>query len=627
MNASSWSIALGWALLHFVWQGTLIGAIAATWLAALRGARPQARYAVACAALAACVLWPAWQFWHGLPLIAGGDAAVIAGDDVAGLPAMTGVATHALHAWQPSLQAQLPALVTLWALGAATLGLRLLAGLAWVGRLQRRTELHPRWQGRLDALAARVGLRRAVGLRVTDDTDSPLAAGWWRPVVIVPTALIAHMPADLLEALLAHELAHIRRHDYLVNLAQHAVEALLFYHPVVWWLSRRIRDEREQIADDIAARALGEPRRLALALQELERFQFDTTPLALAAHGGHLMSRIQRLLRPIPQVAPWRLALPLLGASALCVVAYAQSPAPAPAVTAAAPVTVPVAAPAVAPSVVAAPGVVAAPFVDAAPITAALAGSGDELTDALGDAALDADRRHTRYAVVHAGEDDIRVFGDSDDRDTVERLRQRIGGDFLWVQRDGRQWLIRDPALIARVDAAWSRMRPLDAQMRALNESMRPHQAEMEAMSARMRALEAEHQPDDAALDALGKQLEPLAAKQEALAREVARVALQDLQADESERESLHAERARLESQIDTLTAQMRARSEQLARQLEPLQAMAREMSEAAKPMQALGAKMSALGRQIGDAARSADRESRAGIDAALRAGKATPID
>lgn len=89
------------------------------------------------------------------------------------------------------------------------------------------------------------------------------------------------MPPDLL-ALLAHELAHIRRHDYLVNLLQNVIEALLFFHPAVWWISR-VRLEREHIADDFAARQLGEPRRLALALSELERLQFST--LAQAANG------------------------------------------------------------------------------------------------------------------------------------------------------------------------------------------------------------------------------------------------------------------------------------------------------------------------------------------------------
>jgi bla regulator protein BlaR1 len=137
-------------------------------------------------------------------------------------------------------------------------------------------------------------------------------------VVLVPAALVPGMPPHLLEALLAHELGHIKRHDYLVNLLQNLVETLLFYHPAVWWLSRRIRAEREQIADDFAARHLGEPRRLALALSELERLQFSGAHLAQAANGGDLMLRIRRLLRPSVQAIDWKALIPVLGLLLAC---------------------------------------------------------------------------------------------------------------------------------------------------------------------------------------------------------------------------------------------------------------------------------------------------------------------
>jgi D-alanyl-D-alanine endopeptidase (penicillin-binding protein 7) len=153
---------------------------------------------------------------------------------------------------------------------------------------------------------------------VVDGLASPITAGWWRPVVLVPASLLAGMPPHLLEALLAHELGHVRRHDYLVNLVQNVIESLLFYHPAVWWLSRRIRAEREQIADDFAARHLGEPRRLALALSELEKLQFSSHHLAQAANGGDLMARIRRLLRPSAQALNWKAAIPVLGLAVVC---------------------------------------------------------------------------------------------------------------------------------------------------------------------------------------------------------------------------------------------------------------------------------------------------------------------
>jgi D-alanyl-D-alanine endopeptidase (penicillin-binding protein 7) len=117
----------------------------------------------------------------------------------------------------------------------------------------------------------------------------------------------------------------VQRYDYLVNLGQNIIETLFFYHPAVWWMSHRIRAEREQIADDYAARKLGEPRRLALALSELERLQFSTHHLAQAANGGDLMSRIKRLLRPDKQALNWKAAIPVLGLAAMSAALFAQA--------------------------------------------------------------------------------------------------------------------------------------------------------------------------------------------------------------------------------------------------------------------------------------------------------------
>ena len=125
-------------------------------------------------------------------------------------------------------------------------------GLVWVRRAtggratpaQAGSAAERVWQSRLAQLAARCGIDRTVRLRIVDSLASPVTAGFWRPVVLVPAALVTGMPPQLLEALLAHELGHVRRHDYLVNLVQNVIEALLFYHPAVWWISRRIRHER-----------------------------------------------------------------------------------------------------------------------------------------------------------------------------------------------------------------------------------------------------------------------------------------------------------------------------------------------------------------------------------------------
>jgi D-alanyl-D-alanine endopeptidase (penicillin-binding protein 7) len=312
--------AWGWALLNFIWQGAVVGAAAALLLAVLRGASARWRYAVCAAGLGLCL---------ALPLVQCLDVAPTDVEFTGDLPA---------------LAEQMPALVCAWALGAGLMLGRVALGLAWVRRARRRSTPAPaEWQSRLEALARRLGLRRAVALRLLPELAGPITVGALKPCVLLPAALLSRLPVDLLEALLAHELAHVGRWDYLVNLLQSAVEALLFFHPVVWWLSARMRAERELVADEISATALGDSRRLALALHALSELQPQATPaVALAAGGGDLLRRIERLLAPRPQATGWKLALPALLIAATSFVVQAKgrdkSEAPEPAAaTAAAP--------------------------------------------------------------------------------------------------------------------------------------------------------------------------------------------------------------------------------------------------------------------------------------------------
>ncbi|MFG6488625.1 M56 family metallopeptidase [Roseateles sp. BYS78W] len=297
--------AWGWSLVNFVWQGALVGAVAALLLGLLRGASARWRYAVCAVALGLCL---------GLPLAQCLDLA----------PAEVQFTGEL-----PPLAEQMPALVSAWALGTALMLGRLALGLAWVGRARRRSTPAPaEWQTKLDALARRLGLRRAVSLRLLPELAGPIALGALKPCVLLPAALLSRLPVDLLEALLAHELAHVRRWDYAANLLQSAVEALLFFHPVVWWLSARMRAERELVADEISAELLGQAdggRRLARALHALSELPQHPAPgVVLAARGGDLLRRIERLLAPRPQATGWKLALPALLIAATSFVVQAK---------------------------------------------------------------------------------------------------------------------------------------------------------------------------------------------------------------------------------------------------------------------------------------------------------------
>lgn len=308
--------AAGWALIHFIWQGALLGLAAAALLWLMRGSRPGSRYAAACAAMLACLLWPAYEFASALQTTPRSlQALVLAGGD----------SKFGQSELLANIDRRLPLLVAAWLACVAALALRSALGLAWIVRARRTGGRNEHWQQRLSDLAKRLGIRRSVGLRIVETLASPITAGWWRPVVLVPAALMARMPPELLEALLAHELAHVRRHDFLVNLLQNVVEILLFYHPAVWWLSRRIRHERELVADGIAAQFTGEPRRLAFALSELEKMQFASRRMAPAADGGDLLQRIRQLMAPQEQRSNWKAAVAVLGVAAACLAGYANA--------------------------------------------------------------------------------------------------------------------------------------------------------------------------------------------------------------------------------------------------------------------------------------------------------------
>jgi beta-lactamase regulating signal transducer with metallopeptidase domain len=568
--------ALAWALLDFVWQGALVGCAAALVLGLLRAARPQTRYAVACAALLLCAALPLAGMLQRmidadavtttlLPLALAGDPAAAAA------PAFS---TGRLAHWQQSVQARLPLVMLLWSAGAATLALRMLLGLLWVRRRSQpsRSRADPAWQARVTQLAAKMGIARPVRLGLVDDLPGPVTAGWWRPVILLPAALVSGMPVDLLEALLAHELAHIRRHDYLVNLVQSAIEIVLFYHPAVWWLSGRIRLEREQIADDVAANLLGEPRRLAIALSELDRFQLAThSHLAHAAHGGNLMNRIKRLVRPESEPLNWKMALPILGLAAACAAFYANAQT-APASTKEERLSV--------------------------------RGASDQ-----------------PYALVRAGERGISGSGNNADWKAIEAARRAIPGEFLWFRHDGKGYVVRDAGVVAKVTEAWAPVRRLGDDMDVYGREMDQHGKAMEALGRKMeKAAEGIGKPDH--------KFDRMVHQQERMSRQMDKLGRQMENAGAERRDSLQREMEQLGEQMHELGRQMAVHAETLgpkAERMQPMEDVGRQMKEAGKPMDALGKKMEVLGKQIEAEARVAEKAMRAIIKEALAKGLAAP--
>ena len=143
----------------------------------------------------------------------------------------------------------------------------------------------------------------------------PTVVGYLRPVILLPASVIVGLPPAHLDAVLAHELAHVRRHDYIVNVLQSVVETLLFYHPAVWWCSRQVRIEREHCCDDVVVEACGDRVAYATALAQLEELRGLNPMLSLNATGGRLIDRIRRLLGASPvnerRSATWTIAAAL----------------------------------------------------------------------------------------------------------------------------------------------------------------------------------------------------------------------------------------------------------------------------------------------------------------------------
>jgi HEAT repeat protein len=190
----------------------------------------------------------------------------------------------------------------LWLTGVVTLSLRLASGWLAARRL-RALGTRPAPEAciaTLHRLAARLRVSQPVRLLQSALVQVPAVLGWVRPVILLPASALTGLTPLQLEALLAHELAHVRRYDYLVNLIQSVIETLLFYHPAVWWISARVRDEREHCCDDLAVAVCGDAHFYASALLGMERLRVTTPALALTAAGGSLMGRVRRLVAPPP---------------------------------------------------------------------------------------------------------------------------------------------------------------------------------------------------------------------------------------------------------------------------------------------------------------------------------------
>jgi len=320
--------ALGWSLLHSLWQLALVAALLASVNVLLRRRAAQARYLAATGALVLMVALPATTFVmvrdaaprRSIAVVPAVRAAAFVEDEgvaaaaapaaapaalvATARPTRTGSSTAPLAALRlyERLAAALPALVLAWAAGVGLLSVRVLGGWALAQRLKRsgRPVSLPDWEEAARRLCDRMRIWLPVRLCESALVEVPTVVGWLRPVVLLPVSTLIGLSPAQLEALLAHELAHVRRFDYLVNLVQTFGETLLFYHPAVWWVSHRMRLERELCCDDAAVGVCGDAIGYARALAELEGLRSLAPTLAVAANAGSLWQRVARLVGAPP---------------------------------------------------------------------------------------------------------------------------------------------------------------------------------------------------------------------------------------------------------------------------------------------------------------------------------------
>lgn len=289
---------LGWTLIHFLWEGLAL--VLAFQFLVMFCRTAHARYTLAFATLMAMALAPVITYVALGAADAGSDGIDIQ-DMAADISRSAATAVNAFSAASTPTSPWLNWLVVLWLAGVALLSLRVVGGWYVADSLRRRdvTPLPPALRARFERLRIRLGISRPVQFLQSAIVNAPALVGWLRPVVLIPVSAVIGLTQAQLEAVIIHELAHIRRLDALANLLQMAVETVLFYHPAVWWISRRVRIEREHCCDDVAVSMSGDALGFAKALASLEEWRALSSSLALpmlAANGGVLKHRISRLL-------------------------------------------------------------------------------------------------------------------------------------------------------------------------------------------------------------------------------------------------------------------------------------------------------------------------------------------
>lgn len=309
--------ALGWTLIHSIWQGSLIALALGVLFWFLHRQSAQVRYVAALAAMLLMLMISSGTFIYLMEKQAG---SVTMEPEIVALPMLSNVWVSepsfsetqnlsSVTATSPGLWAEitayfhthLPLIVVLWLMGVLVFLLKLIGGIAYVQRLKnyKTKPVDEKWKNKLQLIANRLGVSQSVQLMESALVKTPMVIGHLKPVILLPMGILTGIPAAQIEVILAHELAHISRHDYLINILQKLVELLFFYHPAVWWISALMRTEREHCCDDLAISVSGDSLTFAKALASIQELGIGNPMIAMAFVGKkkRILSRVNRLLK------------------------------------------------------------------------------------------------------------------------------------------------------------------------------------------------------------------------------------------------------------------------------------------------------------------------------------------
>ena len=305
----SWFInAIGWTLVDCLWQGLLIWTLLQMLLRATRGSDPRLRYGISSAALTGIAVWflvdlvRQCLLQSSLVIPDGGHTGIMPAALSAIYQSQAQAAPQAVSLvsrWLQLLQSSFPVLSMGYFAGVLICAIRLTSAGIRAGLLRGKGVCLPpaALERRLEALKDLMAIRRPIRLKLSLHIDVPLVTGWLKPVILIPVAALTRLSPEQLEAILIHEMAHIRRQDYLVNLLQCITETLLCFNPMVWSISSTIRKERENCCDDLVLAEVN-PLSYARALVALEEQRNHASSLVLAAVNGRpqLFQRIKRMM-------------------------------------------------------------------------------------------------------------------------------------------------------------------------------------------------------------------------------------------------------------------------------------------------------------------------------------------